>query len=111
MNEIDFKQRLLDLKAELLNNLQALEQSANPVALDQQRVGRLSRMDAMQMQSMAKAEQARAKVQLKKIAAALQRIESDEFGDCQHCGEIINPKRLEIDPATPLCLSCAELAE
>jgi DnaK suppressor protein len=77
------------------------------VTLDQQSVGRLSRMDALQGQAMAKATQARRAAHRTRIHAALGRMEEGEFGYCTDCGEEIAPKRLELDPTVPTCISCA----
>jgi len=49
------RQQLVELVAELEHTLRASADSASPVMLDQSSVGRLSRMDAMQQQAMAKA--------------------------------------------------------
>jgi RNA polymerase-binding protein DksA len=46
--------------------------------------------------------------ELVQIKQALARIENDEYGICQSCGEQINPKRLDIMPYTTLCIKCAE---
>lgn len=77
------------------------------VMLDQQSVGRLSRMDALQRQAMAEATQRRREGRRRRIAAALQRIADGEFGYCRDCGEDIARARLETDPALPSCVSCA----
>jgi DnaK suppressor protein len=77
------------------------------VTLDQQSVGRLSRMDALQGQAMARATQARREAQRRRIAAAFRRMEEGEYGYCTQCGEAISPKRLESDPAVPHCIACA----
>lgn len=77
------------------------------VTLDQQSVGRLSRMDALQGQAMAKATAARRVAQRKRIAAAFARIDEGEYGYCTDCGEEIAEKRLDLDPAVPTCISCA----
>ena len=77
------------------------------VELDQQAVGRLSRMDALQMQAMAKAQQVRRDGQAGRLRAALARIEDGSYGECLDCGEDIPERRLEIDPTIPLCVSCA----
>jgi DnaK suppressor protein len=79
----------------------------NPVELDQQSVGRLSRMDAMQQQEMAQAEARRRTSDIARIEMALKRIEQGEFGWCAQCGEPIAFRRLEIDPAAALCIGCA----
>jgi len=77
------------------------------VTLDQQSVGRLSRMDAMQQQAMAKATQARRGQMRRKINAALARMDEGEFGYCAECGEDIPAKRLQLDPTVPTCVNCA----
>jgi DnaK suppressor protein len=78
-----------------------------PVELDQQSVGRLSRMDAMQQQEMAQAEARRRISDLARIEMALVRMAEDEYGWCAECGEPIAYGRLEIDPAAHLCIGCA----
>lgn len=76
------------------------------VSLDQQSVGRLSRMDALQNQAMAKAQAGRRASEVLRIKAALARIEADEYGYCADCGDDIGLARLRIDPTLPRCLSC-----
>jgi len=78
-----------------------------PVELDQQSVGRLSRMDAMQQQAMASAQEARRTGRLRAIEAARARLEGEDFGWCEDCGEFIGLKRLDLDPALTRCVSCA----
>ncbi|WP_138424040.1 TraR/DksA family transcriptional regulator [Maritimibacter alexandrii] len=77
------------------------------VTLDQQSVGRLSRMDALQGQAMARATAARREAQRSRIAAAFARMEDGEYGYCTECGEEIAKGRLDFDPAVPTCISCA----
>ena len=79
-----------------------------PVELDQQSVGRLSRMDAMQQQSMDLAREERRRHRLAVLAAALRRLDADDYGYCLACGEDILPERLEIDPAVTLCVACQD---
>jgi DnaK suppressor protein len=86
-------------------------ESARTVELDQSRFGRLSRMDAMQVQAMSIESKRRRSIKLQRIDAALQRIDKHEFGLCLKCGEEIDPKRLEFDPTSPLCIECAENKE
>ena len=81
-------------------------QARAPVTLDQQSFGRLSRMDAMQQQSMDLAKEARRVKRLATLAAALKRMDANEFGYCLRCGEDIPPARLDVDPAVTLCVDC-----
>lgn len=103
-----WRERLLALRDALDTGEDDRRNAAGTVELDQQRQGRLSRMDAMQMQAMARAEQGRAELQRKRIAAALERIERGVYGDCARCGEPIPEARLKADPAAPLCTDCAQ---
>jgi len=81
------------------------------VTLDQSSVGRVSRVDALQAQAMSVAAHERRMIELKRIAAALQRIEEGEYGYCQNCGEFISPERLEIDLSAEYCIKCASELE
>ena len=90
---------------------QARRSRGEVVKLDQTAVGRLSRMDAMQSQSMAIAEQKNAEIRLLGIEAALNRINTGTYGECASCGEQINEARLEANPLTPFCLKCASNRE
>ena len=105
------REKLLKLRAELQAIAESGDESAAIVELDQTKVGRLSRMDAMQAQAMAKASSERRTQMLRKIDAALVRIDNDEYGYCRECDEPINPKRLEFDPTAVLCIDCASELE
>lgn len=95
--------RLADLAAE--DGLG--EAGQRTVELDQQSVGRLSRMDALQNQAMAKANGARRQAERTRLHAALARLDAGDFGYCDACGEDINPKRLALDPGVTICVECA----
>lgn len=99
--------RLEARRAELIALSEKAADSRKTVELDQQSVGRLSRQDALQQQAMAKAQDARRANELRRIAAALQRMGEGEYGWCAECGEEIAAKRLDIDPTAELCVSCA----
>ena len=80
--------------------------ATDTVQLDQQMVGRLSRMDAMQQQAMAVAANQRRSAEIQHLKATLLRIDDDEFGYCEDCGDDIAIERLEINPTTTRCMSC-----
>ncbi|MDJ0827177.1 MAG: TraR/DksA family transcriptional regulator [Rhodobacter sp.] len=102
-----FRTQLLAELAALDNEDTLGRDGQKTVELDQQSVGRLSRMDALQQQAMAKATQARRGQARSRIEAALARIDDGDFGYCAECGEDIAPKRLDLDPAVPTCVNCA----
>ncbi|MGM0422904.1 MAG: TraR/DksA family transcriptional regulator [Pseudomonadota bacterium] len=104
INIEEMKQRLLDRKAVIEAALESDDEVSGPVELDQTRQGRLSRMDAMQMQAMQLATQERCRNELKRIAAALHRIDIGEYGYCVVTGEPIGKARLMADPAVPTCI-------
>ena len=101
------KARLLAQREELLRVGESAEEGRRPVELDQSRVGRLSRMDALQVQAMAVEAERRRAVELRRIEAALARVAAGEYGYCANCDEEIAAKRLEFDPAVPTCIDCA----
>lgn len=108
INPQALKKKLLVHRQEILKKAVNSKESLKPVQLDQTSVGRLSRMDAIQIQAMALEMERRRQVELQHIKAALKRINEDDFGECQICGEYINAKRLEIDPSVAVCINCAK---
>lgn len=105
--KVNIAARLQARLAELDEDHASSGESRAPVSLDQQSVGRVSRVDAMQMQAMAQAQERRRRGERSRIEAALERLESGEYGYCSNCGEEIGLKRLEFDPAVSTCIRCA----
>jgi len=106
-----FKSLLLNKRQVLLKILESSESGVATVELDQTRVGRLSRMDALQAQAMSQEAMRRRQIDLANIAAALGRIDSGDYGFCMECGNEIPYGRLKIDPAGALCVDCARALE
>lgn len=102
-----FRALLIERRAALRDLVKAAHEHARPVELDQTRVGRLSRMDALQDQAMAQETERRRALDLKRIDAALERIADGSYGYCVSCDEPIPVKRLAFDPAIPTCVDCA----
>lgn len=100
--------RLLETRlAELEGFIRSGAENRTDTELDQQRIGRLSRMDAMQQQAMDDETHRRREREFEKTKAALRRIEEGDYGYCSACDEPIAPKRLENDPAAMMCIDCA----
>lgn len=78
-----------------------------PVTLEQDSVGRLSRIDAMQVQAMALAQERRRSAERVAIAAAMERLDSGDYGYCIACGDSIAAARLRNNPTVLKCLDCA----
>lgn len=102
------RQELLRLKSELQELEQTSKEAGETVELDQTKVGRLSRMDALQAQQMAKAVARQRQQQFLAIDGALRRIESGDYGYCFVCGNEIGVRRLSIEPTSTRCMECVE---
>jgi len=105
-----FRQLLLDTQIELKELLDSSEEAAGIVTLDQGKVGRLSRMDAMQQQQMATANRVAYQRRLNRVQQALELIKQGEYGYCDGCGEMIHPQRLKIRPESLRCVDCKALS-
>ncbi|MFT5680614.1 MAG: DnaK suppressor protein [Myxococcota bacterium] len=82
---------------------------ANTVELDQSRMGRISRIDAIQQQKMAQATLRRHQQRLDRVEAAVERYDEDpdEYGPCMRCGEAIGYRRLKAFPDVVVCIGCS----
>jgi DnaK suppressor protein len=106
--DLKFFRRVLEERRLELNLLiKTARDNARPVELDQSKIGRLSRMDAMQSQAMARDTERRRRFDLQRVEAAIKRVECNDFGFCIVCDNLIPQKRLEFDPATTTCVDCA----
>jgi DnaK suppressor protein len=85
-----------------------LAEGDRPVELDQTVQGRLSRIDAITQQEMARASRGRLVSELARIDAALARAERGRYGLCCRCELPIEPARLNADPTAPFCLDCLD---
>lgn len=106
----DFRERLLAAKesAELL-----LEQTAGeaPVETSGSTIGRLSRMDAIQVQAMSQMSRRQLDIRLQQINAALAAIDKGDYGVCRLCKSPIGFGRLQALPEAPFCVDCQEGVE
>lgn len=103
----DFRQRLLATQAEIMALLTQTVGDSKPVDLDLP-IGRLSRADAMQMQTMATLNKRQLEIRLKQVEGALTAIDSGSYGSCRNCSGQIPPARLDARPETPFCIGCQE---
>ena len=99
----------------ILGELKLLEQSLNDfnesskiVELDQQLIGRLSRMDSIRDQQMTKANMIRRGQRKSELINALKRLEEDDFGFCIDCGDEIDIRRIRVNPLVRKCISCMQ---
>lgn len=102
--------KLLELEVELEALLNVSEASTQTVSLDQP-IGRLSRMDAIQVQQMAEANRRGHDLRLRQVRAALTAMDEEEYGYCRSCEEPIGYARLSVRPEALLCIACQEQRE
>ena len=108
-NQVDiYRKALISLREEIGQLTTDSRDATDTVALDQSKVGRLSRMDALQAQQMAQETARRRQLQLQKIDSALRRMEAGDYGYCFKCEEDIGAARLNIDPACTRCIGCMD---
>ena len=88
--------RLVEERVELIRAGEADEESRRPVELDQTRLGRLSRMDALQAQAMAIETDRRRGVEMNRIEAALKRL--GEIGSVDRSPEYVAKAKDKKDP-------------
>lgn len=107
MTEDEARIALLARQKALADEDAANADARDTVELQQDSVGRLSRMDALQQQAMAQATERRRAAEGVRIKAALGRLDEGEWGYCLGCGEEIAEARLRHDPSIPTCIKCA----
>ena len=102
------------VRDELLRALNKLErslkisgESARPRDLEQDTVGRLSRIDAIQNAGLNANLEERERQQLRQVVDALRRIEEGTYGACNGCGGPIPFERLLVFPETLACTACS----
>lgn len=93
--------------ARLERSIKTSQRAARPVKLDQTSVGRLSRMDAIQNQSLTQGLEARQRQRAAVLHVALERIEDGQYGVCEGCGGDIAFERLLLFPESATCAACA----
>ena len=94
--------------ASLCSDQKRNESARDIVQLDQQSVGRLSRIDALQQQAMANAINLRQIHEQKGLQEALNRIKKNIYGQCLDCEEEIEIERLKARPTVLKCLECTK---
>ncbi|SEP42952.1 TraR/DksA C4-type zinc finger protein [Nitrosovibrio sp. Nv6] len=103
-----------DLEERLQSVIKAIDagsEDQQSIALDQSKVGRLSRMDALQQHAMSLGFVETLMREKRRLEAALARMERSDFGICCKCGDYVQRERLEVDPAVPFCGECQHALE
>jgi len=105
-----YRKTLLALRAEILGQFEKEKQSSSAETLSESG-------DEMDLASEQREREfyhimgERDKHKLNQIQAAIESIDSGEFGICVECGEEIGEKRLKSVPYANLCVDCKEKQE
>jgi len=110
-NLAKFEKHLNSVRAELVSQYGREKTAAETVDLDQTKVGRLSRMDALQQQNMAKSTMRNVESRIKLVNAALAKFAEGDYGYCESCGDEIASARLQVNPEAPCCFACQSQQE
>jgi len=106
--QIEDRRRALEkLKRELEQSLVATREGTRPVELDEP-IGRLTRMDAMQQQSVSAANRRSVDLRLRQVNQALELVARGDYGLCLRCEDPICYPRLAARPESPYCLDCQD---
>lgn len=100
-----FRPRIEARITELNASLVSTKEDTEAIAPDKS-IGRLSRLDSMQMQQMAVGMQARMREEIKQLKEALQRIDRGRYGTCELCRQDIPLERLEFQLDATICVNC-----
>ncbi|MCB9091534.1 MAG: TraR/DksA C4-type zinc finger protein [Halobacteriovoraceae bacterium] len=90
---------------ELDSTIESLKEKIKPVAPDVS-LGRLTRMEAIQEKAVAEENFRKANEEKINLLKTLKRIQDDEFGYCQLCGNEIPWKRIKAVPYGRSCIEC-----
>jgi DnaK suppressor protein len=106
-SELDiFRAQLVQLKGEIEASLNVVSAADSSISPDNA-IGRLTRMEAIQAQSISEAGKGRQKIRLALVERALKAVEDGNYGLCALCGEKIQTGRLKIRPESRVCMRCA----
>ncbi len=96
---------------ELTLSIYELKRLLEPVSPDNA-IGRLSRMDALEMQSVNTTKLQNQQNRVNQLQKALLRLEKNyDFGLCFECGETISLERLKLKPESEYCVSCQQILD
>jgi len=102
------KNKLIAEQHLLLDNLSSLNKKNLVIDSDGDEADEIQANTIVEIDS---ALAARSSVKLEKIKLALDKIDSDEYGLCEDCGEEIPEKRLDFNAFVPTCVKCQEQRE
>ena len=107
MQPEEIKRAILDEISLTEKSIVEFKEVTKPIAPDIA-IGRVSRMDAINNQSVAKAGLRQAQIKLKNLNSVFSQLDHKDFGICLKCNQPIPIGRILIRPQSLLCVQCAE---
>jgi DnaK suppressor protein len=108
--KVEYKQKIKETVenkiSEIESELQMLEEANKPISPDSA-YGRISRIDAINNQSITETTLKDKKTTLHRLKYSLSKIDNEEYGKCYKCGKDINIKRIMSIPYASYCIDCA----
>jgi DnaK suppressor protein len=106
-----YRERLEEARDTAIAVLGRTVDDVKPIEASGSAIGRVTRIDAIQMQGMAQMSRAQLELRLAKIRNALAALDAGTYGTCRYCKGRIDHSRLEALPEAPFCLPCQESFE
>ena len=103
---IDLEEFIVGELARIREESESSEEEREAISPDVS-IGRLSRLDAMQMQEVAKEANRRREERIARLEVALDQLDEGTYGRCEACGDDIDYQRLKISPEATRCSHCA----
>lgn len=100
--KIEIAKRLIQFEEQIVE----LKDLSKPIEPDCA-IGRVSRMDAINNQSISQSQLAKKLLQKNGLEAALDNMDQDDFGKCINCGQAIQLGRILIMPESRKCVNCS----
>ncbi len=100
--KIEIAKRLLKFEIQITE----LKELSEPIEPDCA-IGRVSRMDAINNQSISQSQLKKKLIQKIGLEAALENMDQDDFGKCINCGQEIQLGRILIMPESRKCVNCS----
>jgi len=106
-------EQLIELEILIADELERIQDESESSEVEREAIspdvaiGRLSRLDSMQMQEIAKDAERRREDRVALLEMALERIDLGTYGKCDSCQGSIPFERLKITPEANRCGNCA----
>ena len=106
MNQEDVKIKILEEISKTEKAILDYKELTKPIA-PENAIGRVSRMDAINNQSVNQAALNTAEIKLNNLKIALSKIDDSDFGVCVKCNKPIPLGRILLIPQAITCVNCA----